>query len=69
MNSSQSSLLDVLTIILFLSNLIFMGIAILVVRSIWLFVLSLSLMFVFVYLRKWYNEIWRREFALGDDLK
>lgn len=61
MSSIESAFYDIGTILLIAMNIIFMGITILYIESLWLFILSLILMFVFVGLRKLYNEKWYNE--------
>ncbi len=51
MNASQSAFYDIVTIMLIVGNLIFMAIAIANYENIWLFILSLILMFMVVGLR------------------
>ena len=69
MNNYTHALCDIGTIMLIFFNLIFMAITLFLIENIWLFLLSLFLMFIFVYLRKSYNHLWYEEIGrtLEDD--
>ena len=62
MNASQSAFYDMGTIMLLFFNSIFIVLNIFYFNNLWLFLLSLLLMFVFVLLRRKFIKAWDREF-------
>ena len=50
--------LDILTLLLIFGNMVFMGLTLFYYENLWLFLLSLFLMFLFVYFRREFNNYW-----------
>ena len=58
MSSWRLAFYGVVSLLLIVLNTIFMGMAIFYFENMWLFVLSLILTFIFVWLRNIYEDMW-----------